>query len=486
MKRFLSGALACLMLLAAHTVWADTDEVINKSAIEQRLLELELQVLEMQRQHAEQMEVLSKQIQMLKQELKTTTEGAVSRSKPAAALPQDNVTGQAGVAGGNIFNPKITVIADMVAAGVSQDDDTANTMQMREVEIGFSGHVDTWGRFDMTTTIHNHLDLGFGHGHDHDHEGEEAHEHGGGLELEEGYFTFLTLPGGFQARVGKFRAQVGKTNTYHPHSLPWTEYPLAMRSYLGEEGLIGTGVSLNWLAPWEQYTEFTYEFYKANSEADVGVAEMETDEYSHLFRGNTFFDLTGSATFELGATSLLAPAESSLDVDDTWLNAADFTFRWAPFGDGSYRSFEWRTEIFGLRKTLLAHHDHDEDDHDHDEDDHDHDEHGEDEHEEDHDHEEEGELSRETMLGLYSSLAYRFNRWWEAGLRYDYAEGPFDLHQEETEYGVFLTWWQSEYAYWRVNLVRNELTLDDIEAEPLYKMYLQFNLSLGPHPAHKY
>jgi hypothetical protein len=478
-----------ILILPLTIALAGSDEPTNDSDdLEKRLKQLEAKMLEMQRQHAEQMSVLTNEIKSLQSELKKSKTVAAT---PANA-PKPQELGYEDLATRNTyFNPKISVITDMVGIYAEQDGENEDHLLIREVEIGFSGHVDTWGRYDLTTTIHNHPELTLGsHSHDlgHAHETEEAHEHGGGLEVEEGYFTFLTLPAGLKARVGKYRLSVGKTNALHPHSIPWTEYPLAIRSYLGEEGIIGTGLSLSWLAPWDLYTELTYEVFKTNPEHESGVAAEEADGYSHLAGATVFFDLSDNLSLELGGTSLVTPA-STMDWDDNWLNSIDATLKWSPFGDGSYRTFEWRTEVFGLRKTLAAEHE-GEDDHHDDHDDHgDHDDHAEeddDHHDEDHDHEHADELERESLFGFYSSLSYRMNRWWELGGRYDYAEGPFDIHQETKEYSLFLTWWQSEYAYWRLNFIRHEMTLDDLDLEPVNKLYLQFNFSLGPHPAHKY
>ena len=44
-----------------------------------------------------------------------------------------------------------------------------------------------------------------------------------GVEVEEGYITFTSLPGGLLAKVGKFREQFGKVNTMHTHVLPWVD-----------------------------------------------------------------------------------------------------------------------------------------------------------------------------------------------------------------------------------------------------------------------
>src|SRR4029078_5371500 len=49
-----------------------------------------------------------------------------------------------------------------------------------------------------------------------------------------------------QMKVGKMKAQFGKVNTMHAHTLPWVDAPLPMRNLLGgEEGLNDYGVSIS-------------------------------------------------------------------------------------------------------------------------------------------------------------------------------------------------------------------------------------------------
>ena len=67
-----------------------------------------------------------------------------------------------------------------------------------------------------------------------------------GLEIEEGFLTFPTLPGGLLMKVGKMKAQFGKVNTLHSHTLPWVDAPLPIQNLLGgDEGLNDSGVSVS-------------------------------------------------------------------------------------------------------------------------------------------------------------------------------------------------------------------------------------------------
>ena len=85
-----------------------------------------------------------------------------------------------------------------------------------------------------------------------------------GVEIEEGYITFPTLPGGFLAKVGKLKAQFGKENTFHAHQRIWPDQTLMQANLLGgEEGIADAGVSVSRLLlnPWF-FLEATGEVYR--------------------------------------------------------------------------------------------------------------------------------------------------------------------------------------------------------------------------------
>ena len=96
------------------------------------------------------------------------------------------------------------------------------SLAMHEAEASFQAIVDPYARADFFMAF-----------------GEE------GVELEEGFITFPTLPGGLLTKVGKMRAAFGKVNTFHTPSLPWTDRPLVTENLVGgEEGITDAGVSV--------------------------------------------------------------------------------------------------------------------------------------------------------------------------------------------------------------------------------------------------
>jgi hypothetical protein len=116
--------------------------------------------------------------------------GAEGAGGPTGALP---VYGAASAAS-KIFNPDMAVIGDFLGAAGRNHTNPDPALQMHEAEASFQAIVDPYARADFFTSF------------------SEV-----GVELEEGYITFTTLPGGLLTRVGKMRAAFGKVNTLHNH-----------------------------------------------------------------------------------------------------------------------------------------------------------------------------------------------------------------------------------------------------------------------------
>jgi hypothetical protein len=81
---------------------------------------------------------------------------------------------------------------------------------------------------------------------------------------------------------------------------------------------------------------------------------------------------------------------------------------------------------------------------------------------------------------------YRINRQWDAGYRYDqlWADpgGPFASDFDPRRHTLELTWRNSEFALIRLQLSHDEPRQDrDDDA-----VYLQYQMSLGAHGAHKF
>lgn len=92
--------------------------------------------------------------------------------------------------------------------------------------------------------------------------GAAEHTHDGKteFELEEAWLQTRTLPGGLQARVGRFASQIGYLNEQHPHADDFVERPLLYRAFLGGHWF-DDGLRVNWTAPTPFYLRTGLEIF---------------------------------------------------------------------------------------------------------------------------------------------------------------------------------------------------------------------------------
>jgi len=67
--------------------------------------------------------------------------------------------------------------------------------------------------------------------------------------VEEAYLTLLKLGPGLSARVGKTKANFGRTNLLHKHSYLYTTQARVLANLVAPESLSGQGVNLSYLVP---------------------------------------------------------------------------------------------------------------------------------------------------------------------------------------------------------------------------------------------
>src|SRR5258708_14267918 len=72
------------------------------------------------------------------------------------------------------------------------------------------------------------------------------------IGVEEGYIQTIGLSQGFTIKAGRFFSAVGYQNQIHAHAWDFTDTPLAMKAFLGNQ-LNEDGIQFKWLAPTDQY-----------------------------------------------------------------------------------------------------------------------------------------------------------------------------------------------------------------------------------------
>jgi hypothetical protein len=182
-----------------------------------------------------------------------------------------------------VFNPDISVNGNFIAAAGSNPFATLSPMQLSEVEAAFQAVVDPYARADFFLAA----------GPD-------------GLEVEEGYATFTSLPGSILLKVGKMRAQFGKMNTLHTHALPTVDRSLVTDNLVGgEEGLSDAGFSVSHLV------KNPYLFLELTGEVFAGISDVfQSDERSKLVyvgRVRGYRDITESSNLDIGFSFATGP-----------------------------------------------------------------------------------------------------------------------------------------------------------------------------------
>jgi hypothetical protein len=316
-----------------------------------------------------------------------------------------------------IFNPDIAVIGNFLGAAGKNDVNPSPLFDLNEVETTFQAVVDPYARADFFLAFSPE-----------------------GVEIEEGFLTLTSLPGGLLAKVGKVKQQVGKVNTLHPHSLSWTDRPLATVNLLGgEEGLADAGVSVSKLIPntW-LFLEATGELFRGQS----GVFESHRRrDVSWVGRLRGYRDLTEATNLDVGAS--IARGKNALGSDySTQVVAVDATLRYRPLQRALYRRFLGRTELFWSRRDGL-----------------------------------DGTVP---AFGMYVSGDYQFARRWFAGARYDWSERAEDAGLRDTGGSLTLTFWPSEFSQVRGQYRR----INFAEGVRSNELLVQFLFSIGAHGAH--
>jgi hypothetical protein len=260
-----------------------------------------------------------------------------------------------------------------------------------------------------------------------------------GLEIEEGFLTLTSLPGGLLAKVGKLKQQFGKANTLHAHALPWVDAPLVMKNFLGDEGLNDSGISVSKLVlnPF-LFLEATGEVYQGNSGP---FQTHERNDVSWLGRLRGYRDITEGTNLDLGVS--IARGHNDFSVDSTTrLFGVDATVRYRPLRRAIYRRFLGRTELMWSRR---------------------------------------GEEGRDvSAFGMYVAGDYQFARRWFGGLRYDRSARADDSALVDKGPSVLLTFWPSEFSQIRGQFRRTRYAEGVTSNEALF----QFLFSIGAHGAH--
>jgi len=348
---------------------------------------------------------------------------------PAAPATPDPAAQAAAATSSKVFNPDMSVIGNFVGVGGRNPLTDQPSLQLTEAEVAFQAVVDPYARADFFLAASPE-----------------------GLDIEEGYVTFTSLPSNFLLKVGKMRAQFGKVNTLHTHTMPTADRPLVTTNLVGgEEGLSDSGVSLSRLIhnPWI--------FLDATGEVYAGTSELfATDRRSRLTyvgRLRAYRDLSEDKNLDFGVSYAFGPTET-LDVIEPAGDAGerrelnkrligfDATFRYRPLRRAIYQRLNVRTELVWSRQDVAVGH--------------------------------------TDAFGFYGLGEYQFARRWYVGARVDRSARALDGALKDNGGSVFVTFWPTEFSQIRTQYRRTNYA-EDVSAN---EVFMQLNFSIGAHGAH--
>ena len=382
------------------------------------------------------------------------------------------------------FNPAISAILNGLYANLQRDPATYRLngfvptlgevapprrgLSLGESELAVSANADHLFRGTLIASISSESD---------------------GVQVEEGYIETLALSYGFTLKAGRFFSGIGYQNQIHAHAWDFTDAPLAMKAFLGNQ-LGDDGVQLKWVAP------TTALYVDLGAEAGRGRAFPGSDRDKNGFGSSNLFahlggDLGESTSWLAGLsyyqTSPRDRAYTDLDstgasVDNSFsgsskLWALSGVLKWAPDGNAASRSFKLQGEYFRRKEDGMLTYD-------------------------------TRGASLGTMSGDYASRqsgwylqgVYQFMPAWRVGYRYDQldagsatlglvdsgaltaADFPLLQPYDPKRHTAMLDWSASEFSRVRLQLARDYAR----RGEPDNQLFLQYIVSLGAHGAHKF
>ncbi len=451
------------------------------SVAEDDLTTLRGQLETMKQEYDQRIQALEKRLE----DAEEAAQSAQSTAKRAEEAAYD-VAPSRQSSSANAFNPKISLILDGRYAHFSNGANYKipgfqlggeaglgkSGLSLGHSELAMSANIDDKFYGNLTIALH-------------DHDGETK------VELEEAYFETLALGNGFTVKAGRFLSAVGYLNEHHEHAWDFADAPLIYRGLFGNQ-IRDDGIQVNWMAPTDLFIQTGAELFRGDAFPAGGGAHNGVGAYS-LF-ANLGGDIGVSHSWQIGFSHWSADvkeragghghvheeaheeehelhhvAHNPSFTGDSYVNAIDFIYKWAPNGNPKNRNFKFQWEYFDRR--------------------------------------EEGNIAMlgseplETSYydghqkGWYAQTVYQFMPQWRVGLRYDRLDSnnttsnaevleEAGLHNEgitPERYSLMIDWSNSEFSRFRLQFNR-----DESSNEPDDQLFLQYTHSLGSHGAHQF
>ena len=338
-------------------------------------------------------------------------------------------------------------------SGAGTFGEQTNRFFPREVELSLFGQIDPFARAEVRI---------------------EASESSPGTDtqvsLAEANITLLTLPYGFQAKLGQMRNRYGLTNPIHEHDLPFVDRPNVLRNFFGDEGLVEKGVELTWVPDFLPfYLEALVGVFNGDNSTAFGYGRINQPLVTGRLR--TFFELSDTSAIQLGISGATGQTPDRLS---STILGYDMKYKYRPEGwlhplltvssEGLYSIrrvedlVDVTTSVDGTDVTTQV-----------------------------------GKKSTRGAFGWYLDGELQPWRRWAFGARYDASQFPT---QPGFEWAIepYITFWPSEFLRFRLAYKNTErdrtqispFNLNNTTARAVNEVFFQATFILGAHPAHPF
>ncbi len=339
------------------------------------------------------------------------------------------------------LNPDMSLTFDGAAAAFSQTDSLmtgahdprSNGLNFQQLELGVESNVDPYFAFKSFIVFSQF-----------------------GVEVEEAYATTLELPWNLQARAGQFLTRFGRMNATHPHTWDFVDQPLVLGKVMGGENNRGLGGELSWLVPLPWYTEVVGSLTDAAGEAtarsffgstNLGVqSPLDLQATGAL---EQFFPFGRDWSLAWGVSAASGPNPSGR-ANRTDLYGTDVYLKYRPLEPGAEHGMTLTLEAINRRR------------------------------------QQPGTVLVDT--GGYIAGVWRFDRFWDAGVRADIVEGlagdPLDADWIAPRYrgAASVTYRPSEFSRLRLQGNADFPTWQ----QPIYGAFLALEVTVGAHGSHAF
>jgi len=340
--------------------------------------------------------------------------------EPAAAPPAPNAF-SANPVNPTFFNPAIAVIGNFLATAGHNPVDPQPAFQSQESEISFQAIVDPYARADLFLSFSN-----------------------SGVDVEEGYITFLHLPWDLLVKAGKFKAQFGKINTLHLHVLPWPDEPLPMVNLLGSsEGWADEGVSASKVIPLpgDTFSEIYGQVFTGDVENLFDAPSAGKIAWNTQYR--VYRDFGDDNNLEVGAS--YGSGFNGVTTDTTTsLQNFHMVYRWKPLQGRPYRQLIVRGEFTRSVRQQVG--------------------------------------PTQIATGYFASADYQLARRWFGGVRYEWSGRAANAEQHDRGVSTAISFLPSEFSVLRAEYRRRTYAGGIVANEG----FLQIQYAIGAHGAHPF